>query len=78
MEELISIFDEVNDDGGGSEEGCGKRLMRRLKLKSTTSKLGRAATSRLPPPQIHDWHHRNCFKLGLRRKHQDLQQKPRS
>ncbi|KAM1095488.1 hypothetical protein ACFX2B_010226 [Malus domestica] len=24
--------------------------------------IGGAATSRLPPPQCHDWHHRNCFK----------------
>ncbi|KAM2953249.1 hypothetical protein FF1_031651 [Malus domestica] len=59
-EGLISIFDEVDDDGGGSEEGCGKRLMRRLKLKSTTSRLGRAATSCLPPPQIHDWPLATC------------------
>ncbi|KAM1561640.1 hypothetical protein ACFX1Z_004746 [Malus domestica] len=36
--ELILFFDEVDGDGGGSEEGCGKRLMRRLELKSTTSR----------------------------------------
>ncbi|KAM1233682.1 hypothetical protein ACFX2J_003363 [Malus domestica] len=27
-EELISIFDEVDGDGGGSEEGCRKRPIR--------------------------------------------------
>ncbi|KAM1355526.1 hypothetical protein ACFX13_030485 [Malus domestica] len=44
IEELISIFDKVDGDGGSSEEGCGKWPMRRLKLKSTTSKLERATS----------------------------------